>query len=181
MQNDMGRALPTSLSALLQLLTLAAAVILIIVIPWKLFDTNVDTNVDEFNIDVDNRCYLSPRTDRKRYCAYGIAVGVVAVLFLVFLSCVTCITNTCCFGFGGVFTGIGQFLLLVWFATAAAIIVPKARNANDLGIRERHSRIAVMTVLICGSVFSGLAIFTEFWRSRTTRSTYKRRHTEEVA
>lgn len=146
-------------SAVLNLVQFALALLVIVLVSWKMMRVNVD------NLQVNSRCLIdgsgkSGSLRGVRFCAYLIGVGVVSIVASAVLGCATkclsCLTANVC-GISGFVSIIIDAALGLWWAVAFALTVTRGVAANKAGYPEVDARNGI----IAATFFASLSFFLD--------------------
>lgn len=139
---------PKALSVIgvaLDLLQIAFAIIVTVLVSWKLTGIEVD------GVQLKSSCLLNGSDDGflsgSAFCVYGILVGVISLIANAIFGCLRsftkCITLNACAA-SSIVSVIGDTALGIWWAVAFALFVKRGTDANDLGWPERSARDGVI-------------------------------------
>jgi hypothetical protein len=138
------------LSNALHLLHTAAAIYIIVVVPWKLYHAKVSVNANNPSqgVNFSAKCLLDPGTSSKvwsgeRFCVAITAFAVLALLFSSVISllkcCCGCITGNA-FKLSHFITIVGDVALAVMWGILFSTLLPRTNAAKAAGYPQQRLR-----------------------------------------
>lgn len=157
----MGKTGLSVASGVLRVVQVACAIALIVIIPWRLLDVDVNlTTPAGETVQVASECLLDgpSRGSSNQLCIYGIAVGAVALIAAAIITVLRCLTCSFC-GISKAVYAIFNVLLVVWWTVAAVQIFRAALEANDFGLPEKEARSWVLAAIVTAIVSYAADLF----------------------
>jgi hypothetical protein len=153
----------------LHLLHTAAAIYIIVVVPWKLYNVKLSLNASNPSnaVAFSSKCLLDPGTTSKvwsgeRFCVAITAFAVVALLFSSVISllkcCCGCITGNA-FKLSHFITIVGDVVLAVMWGILFSTLLPRANAAKNAGYPRQGLREGTVIAVAVAAISMILDVF----------------------